>query len=179
MPEQSPAHPDACSVSMGRRNRLGRNRDGPQLPHREPTSPRPENPSPQPPTVVSRTLQREFSGPVPPPDYLEQYDRVLPGLSERIVVLAESQSRHRQALEKEVTLTRLRNEARGQTFAFVLAALVLAGSIWLISLGRSTEGLVTILGELAALTAIFIYGRASQRKELSEKRQTLMGPNQR
>ena len=115
-----------------------------------------------------------FSGPLPPPDVLRRYDEIFPGLGERIVAMAENQSRHRQGLEKTVVEGRAANERRGQTYGFILAPLIGLGSIGIIAIGRSTEGLSIILGELAALVGVFIYGRKRQERELAEKRQALM-----
>ncbi len=47
------------------------------------------------------------------------------------------------------------------------------GCIWLISIGKSVEGVAAIIAELAAMAAVFIYGRKRQEKELAEKKQAL------
>jgi uncharacterized membrane protein len=41
----------------------------------------------------------EVSGPLPPPQILEYYERVLPGSAHRLLTMAEEQSRHRMARE--------------------------------------------------------------------------------
>lgn len=122
-----------------------------------------------------RTIRRSelFQGPIPPPAILREYDQVHPGLADRIVSMAENQSRHRQEIEKGVISTRNRNEARGQTYAFILAIAVILGSIWLISSGRSTEGLAAIITEIVALAGVFIYGRKKQEAELLKKANSL------
>lgn len=40
-----------------------------------------------------------FSGPIPPPNILAQYEQLKAGLAERIVIMAESQSQHRKEME--------------------------------------------------------------------------------
>lgn len=77
-----------------------------------------------------------------------------------------------------MTLARIRNETLGQVFAFILTLVVLVGSIWLISIGKSIEGVAAIVASLATLAGVFVYGRMSQRAELLEKRQALVGPKQ-
>lgn len=158
---------------MGRKKRRQGNLSQPPPVGPTPSAPRTPASSP-PPHTLSSVRSELFSGPLPPPDVLEKYNRVLPGLAERIVALTENQSRHRQNLEKTVTAARLRSETLGQMFAFILALVALAGSFWLISLGYSTTGLAVILGEIAALVGAFVYGRRSQQKELSDKRQALV-----
>lgn len=134
----------------------------------------PEQPRARPTTTAKITeFRAEFLGPLPPPQLLEHYERVLPGLADRIVAMAEAQSRHRQGLERRVTWARSRGETLGQILAFVLAMTIVGGSVWLISIGRSIEGVIALVGEIAALSAIFIYGRRSQQRELEGKREEL------
>ena len=57
-------------------------------------------------TRLIRAIVREvktelhYSGPLPPPEMLVQYNGAFPGCAERIVAMAERQSQHRQDLEK-------------------------------------------------------------------------------
>jgi uncharacterized membrane protein len=120
--------------------------------------------------------QRFLSGPLPPPEALEKYNQVLPGLAERIVALTERQSDHRQRLESLVVRSNARNELLGQVFALVLAAGTIGGSIWLVSLGKDIGGITGILTTIASLVGVFIYGRHKHRKELKEKQEALIGP---
>lgn len=92
--------------------------------------------------------------------------------------MAESQSRHRQDLERRVIFTRSRNETLGQVFAFILSLAVVGGSIWLISIGKSAEGLAAILKNPVALAGVFIYAKVLQKRELDEKRQKLIEAGQ-
>ena len=52
--------------------------------------------------VQAQHQQVLYSGPIPPPDVLAQYNNVVPGADERILKMAEEQSNHRQYLEKAV-----------------------------------------------------------------------------
>jgi len=51
--------------------------------------------------VIQTVSQQTFSGPIPPPEMLGQYDAIQNGLADRIVSMAESQQTHRQSLEKQ------------------------------------------------------------------------------
>jgi len=114
-----------------------------------------------------------FSGPLPPPEVLAKYNEVYPGLAERIMVMAETQSQHRQRMETRVINARTRNETLGQVFAFFLSLVFGGGSIWLIHLGKSLEGVGSLITVIAALAGVFIYGRRRQERELEEKRRAL------
>jgi uncharacterized membrane protein len=135
----------------------------------------PTQPSqPQPPSRGT-LVHASFSGPLPPPEALDRYNQIVPGLAERIVAMAESQSQHRQALERKVIDSNIRNERLGQVFAFFIAMTVVVGSLILLWHGRNLEGLTGILGTLVSLAGVFVYGRWSKRKELAEKRQLVSG----
>jgi len=88
--------------------------------------------------------------------------------------MAEGQSKHRQHIEQLAISAKVKNERRGQYLAFILAAITLSGSFWIISLGKSPEGIAGIIGTLVTLAGVFIFGRWSQRRELSEKRRALL-----
>jgi hypothetical protein len=49
-------------------------------------------------------------------------------------------------------------ESRGQIFAFTLALVAIAGGIALIADGKNVAGLVPLVGALATLVGLFIYG---------------------
>ena len=48
-------------------------------------------------TAVS--IQEAFSGPLPPPNMLAQFEQIEPGFANRIVAMAENQSQHRIQVE--------------------------------------------------------------------------------
>ncbi len=82
--------------------------------------------------------------------------------------MTERQIRHRHELESRVVDGKLAAERTGQklAFALVFAALVVGGG--LIAFDKDTGGLTAIIGALASVVAIFVYGR---RKEAEERRQ--------
>lgn len=41
-------------------------------------------------------VRATFVGPIPPPDILQGYDNILPGLADRIVSMAEAEGNHRR-----------------------------------------------------------------------------------
>lgn len=116
-----------------------------------------------------------LSGPLPPPQILERYDKVLPGGAERIAGWVEKQSGHRQSMELTKLLGDLANEKRGQWFAFLITLSTVASGVYLISQDKDATGLALILTELAAIAGLFIYGRESQRGERERMRKELIG----
>jgi len=85
-------------------------------------------------------MMRSFSGPLPPPESLERYNQVLPGLAERIITMAESQHSHRQGLEKHVIHSNVSAQKTGTILGFVIAMTVIGGGFFLVHEGKSLEG---------------------------------------
>ena len=117
-----------------------------------------------------------FQGPLPPPQALARYEAVLPGCAERIVSMAEEQAAHRRTLESRVVTGNLAAERRGQVFAFTLALVALVGGVWLIHQGKDAEGLTAIIGALAGLVGVFVYGRRKDAEERRQKRADFASP---
>lgn len=70
--------------------------------------------------VVVQAIKEEFSGPIPPPDIIEKYERILPGAADRIITMAEQQATHRQAMEKKMIESESRDGLLGIIFAFFI-----------------------------------------------------------
>lgn len=105
----------------------------------------------------------EFSGPIPPPALLDQYNQVLPGLAERLIVMAEQQSASRRAIEKRLVWASTRHEMLGLIFAFLFAVGTLTAGVWLVYTGHSAEGLAAVIAAIGTPAAIFVYERKRRR----------------
>jgi uncharacterized membrane protein len=104
------------------------------------------------PTAIQFRQVSHFSGPIPPPRILSEYNQVLPGLANRLVTLAEGEAAHRRALQHR----RARLAEAGLGSAFVIAMTSVAGGIYLIHEGSTTEGLGGILAALATLLVVYL-----------------------
>lgn len=100
-----------------------------------------------------------FSGPLPPPELLRQYEEILPGLPERIVSSWEAESQHRRSLENRAAGI----SERGQWIAAALAVLFLGVSGLLIYFGQSAAGVALLVAEIVGLVAVFVYDRRESR----------------
>jgi uncharacterized membrane protein len=110
-----------------------------------------------------------FSGPLPPPELLIKYNDAIPGGAERILAMAESQSQHRQVLEKKVIEANCSAQRNGSILGFLICIAAIASGTFLIYTGKSAEGLVPIIGALGGLVAVFVIGKNQQKKELDQK----------
>jgi uncharacterized membrane protein len=110
-----------------------------------------------------------YSGPLPPPQMLEQYNKVVPNGAERIMAMAEKQLDHRHELESVVVNGRAGSERLGTHYAFILAILFGIGAVYLLKIGHSIAGVSVLIGEIVALAGVFIAGRYMQRTENVKK----------
>lgn len=109
------------------------------------------------------------SSPFPPAAELEHYESIYPGFSEKLMERYIKQSDHRMSLESKVVDSGIRNSARGQIFAFVLAMVTIIIGASLIFFNKDAVGIAAILGALATLVGIFIYGNKSKKDERIQK----------
>lgn len=145
---------------MSKKNKLPSHRNSP-----------PEQPTAQ--QSVSLFRAESFSGPLPPPEMLQKYNEVSPGLADRIVSMAEKQSDHRRDLEKKVVYSNARRALVGQIMAFVIALAGIVAGVYLTMNDKSTEGMAAIFGPLIGLVGVFIYQKISQQKELAAKNRSI------
>ena len=129
--------------------------------------------SPSAPVALHSVTTISIQWPLPPPATLEDYERVLPGAAERILRLAELQAGHRRDVETTVIESDVRRATRGQVLAFVLALSTILGGLVLIGLGRSVEGLASLLLAVTSMVAVFVVSRRADREELERKRSRL------
>lgn len=112
-----------------------------------------------------------YSGPIPPPDLLAKFDEIIPNGAERILKMAESQSKHRQCIEKWAVI--------GGTilsyFGVFCAACIALGALYfgstLVQNGHTISGSILGGGGLTGLVAAFIYGTRSRREERKQRDQ--------
>ena len=136
-----------------------------------------------PPPAVEQTLDHEeprgrrvmvarsvFSGPMPPPELVREYELILPGAAKYFFSALEFQAVHRHEMERKALDASIRNETVGMWLAFVLAVIVIAAGTFLIHEGKDPQGLSLIVGTMVSLCAVFAYSRTKTRREAGESR---------
>lgn len=93
-----------------------------------------------------------FVGPIPPPELLAKYERTLPGLADRLVLIAENESEHRRALQRRAA----RLSELGLAAGFAIAMTALGGGIFLVHEGSSVEGMGSIILAITSLVLVFL-----------------------
>lgn len=104
---------------------------------------------------------------------LAKYNEALPNGAERLMIMAERQSAHREALEAVVVHSNVQSQKRGSWFGFIIVMTAILGGIYLIKIGMHGEGLAAIITSLVALASVFIYGKKKEGDELKKKADAL------
>ena len=99
-----------------------------------------------------------YRGPIPPPEILEGFERVVPGAGERILAMAEREQANKHARQADAsqldaqTLTFSYGlMTRSQWMGFVILLLTLYFGSSLLYLGHDVTGLATVFTSLTAI----------------------------
>lgn len=103
-----------------------------------------------------------YSGPLPPPEMMRDYEEILPGSADRILSSAERRQRDLA-----------RYELLGLILAFLVAMALIALSAYAISLGSLAASIGVIVASIASVAGTFVYSNRSRRQALRERREAL------
>lgn len=112
--------------------------------------------------IMATQLQQRteaFSGPLPHPDHLERYEKIISGGAERIFKMAENQADHRMSIEKLVVGADVRRSDFGLLFGFIIALVVTGSGTYITLQDKSIGGYITMIAPLASIIGLFIYNR--------------------
>lgn len=112
-------------------------------------------------TAVTYEHRKMHIGPIPSPEVLAEYNEIDPTFANRILVMAEQQSSHRQEMEKKIVKSGTRDSFMGIVFGFLIGILSLIVSLILGLNGRTIESSLLGVGGLGGLVSVFIYGTRS------------------
>ena len=110
-----------------------------------------------------------FSGPLPPPEALSRYEKVLPGAADRIVAMAEKQSAHRIEIEKITIKARARDSLLGVVSGFLIGVTALLVCAYNVTSGYPFSGSLIGASGLGGLVGVFVYGTRESRAERERK----------
>lgn len=113
--------------------------------------------------LIAQITASRFSGPVPPPAVLGQYEEILPGSAERILSMAESEQSHRHDYDNGL----LGLFTRGQWFAFILGLAAIGAGTYLLSIGRDLGGFASLILGLGPIIAALLFRRKYPLPKLS------------
>ena len=124
------------------------------------------------------SVRRRWSGPLPSPEHLAEYEAVLRGLADRIVSMWERQQAHRMQMEssgmeinRKIVIADIIQSNVSTVFGFIFAMAFLAAGVWLISNGHRWFGLPLGLIPPGIIFTMFAYRflpRSKNRRDDSE-----------
>lgn len=110
------------------------------------------------PTEINLTATT-FSGPLPPPQMLADYDKISPGLANRMMAQVELQSEHRREIEKTVVQGNVRSSKRGTVAGVIVALGAMALAAYALQTNHPTAAVAIVSIDLASLVGVFVLGR--------------------
>lgn len=118
---------------------------------------------------VTTITQRYHSGPLPSPEQLEEYAKLIPNGADRIMNMAEKQMEHRQNLENNVISSQLKQSRLGQWLGFAIGVITITCGAGCVLLDHDIAGLILGGAGLTGLVSVFVIGKKQQRDDLEEK----------
>lgn len=111
--------------------------------------------------VMSLVMERVevYHGPPPHPRIIRGYEAVAPGSAEKIINTFQEQVTHRMDMEHKTVEAEIQSERRGQWMGFTLTMAFIVISAFLLMMGKSIEGFLTLGGTGSCIIGLFIYGR--------------------
>jgi uncharacterized membrane protein len=108
-----------------------------------------------------------YSGPIPPPSMLAEYERICPGFAARIMTNAEDEAKHRRSLEAQVVNAQIEDRVshrkeskRGQLCALFITLGALTAGAFTAYTGHEMAGSILGIGGIGGIVTTFILGRA-------------------
>ena len=108
-------------------------------------------------------LKEEYSGPIPHPNILKQFEEVISGSADRILKMAEKEQEHRHEFENKIISHKKIMELTGLIFGFLLALIIIGGGIYLLLNDKSAKGFVLILGGIGTIITPFIFSKTKNK----------------
>lgn len=125
-----------------------------------------------------------YHGPIPPVEIVAGYENVCPGSADRLIAMAENQSKHRMKIEERCLEASIEAEADnrekdyklarlGSIFAFLIAlALIGFGSVCIL-LGKNVAGFVSIGIAIGAIGGVTYFNNKESKKKANQGKEDI------
>jgi uncharacterized membrane protein len=122
--------------------------------------------------VLSLVHQETFSGPLPHPGHLAEYDHVLPGAADRILGMAEKEQAHRHEWEDQSLRFDFYYSVLGIVLGFLIALALLGLAYVSSQAGHQNVALAFLTASALGMVASFIHGRSWLKEKQSAPDET-------
>lgn len=109
--------------------------------------------------VTSLVLEERFSGPLPHPRHLQQYDDILPGLGRELVDMAHNSLAHSQELQAEAMRADIADMKEARRLGFAALLVLIIGAIICGAMGKDTIALALLGAGVIGTIGQVIRGR--------------------
>lgn len=107
--------------------------------------------------VVREEIQAYWSAPLPPPESLEHYNKIVPGMAERILSMTERLVIGKINLDDKVASSEIENARRSINAAFGLTVMAFAASVVFFAVDNRVAGLAFLSFPVAMLIRAFLF----------------------
>jgi uncharacterized membrane protein len=118
--------------------------------------------NPQAQQVIQQTQTQSFSGPIPSPDLLAQYNQIIPDAAERILSMAENEAKHAHSIEMLALTSHAKEKKRGQYFGVLVTALAFITAGVALVLGHPTAAATIGSTTVVGLATAFVVGKKTK-----------------
>ena len=108
---------------------------------------------------VARTVVEQYHGPLPHPEHLERYERVLSGAADRIIRMAEKEQSHRQKLESGVITWNAAEDILGRVSGLLVSIGFIVGAVVCAYLDQPLVGVAMVGAGAAGIITALVRGR--------------------
>lgn len=100
-----------------------------------------------------------YQGPLPPPQHLEMYEKIHAGLANRIVILAEAETKHRHEIDKLWVNQNYKQIQRGQLYGLIIGITGIITGATTALLGSPATGSIIGGATAVGLVSAFVLGK--------------------
>lgn len=101
----------------------------------------------------------QHSGPMPPPEMLEAYNKMVPGIAGELFNDMREDSKHIREMERKALNAKILENTLGQVFGFLIGTVAIIAGAYTAVNGAELSGGLIGGGGVVALTAVFVLGR--------------------
>ena len=113
--------------------------------------------------LLHQSIQH-FSGPLPSPKILKEYNVILPDAAERIFKMAEKAQEHYETTEQKLVDFEIKKVSKGQILAFIIAITGMVGAVICAFLGQVTIGSIIGGATLISVVPHFFPGKRKKKQ---------------
>ncbi|MDD9806041.1 MAG: DUF2335 domain-containing protein [Gammaproteobacteria bacterium] len=110
-----------------------------------------------------------FSGPVPPPNLLEAYQRINRKFADKIMAMAEKEQNHRHAMEDRTLQSITSFEKLGQLCTLLISGAIITIGALIALMADAVAGSIVVAVPLASLAAQLISGHRLKKRKYEQQ----------